>query len=157
MPNFLDSADAVYFHWQVPLTSETPGDVNQMMAGLVPMLDLLDSQTERFNHPLWIGIEYASVRGGAAACPPAPDGSCRPIELFEAGQDVDPDLEVALGEQADAINAVLLATYARPNIQGFFLRGFNPSAVLWDKSSSTYGKPAEDVLRYWYPHLNLDS
>jgi hypothetical protein len=59
-------------------------------------------------------------------------------------------------EQAEAINTVILAAHDRPNIQGFFLRGFNPSAVLWDKSASIYGKPAEDVLRYWYPRLNTD-
>ena len=157
MPDFLDSVDAIYLHWQVPLTSDTPGDVTQMAARLGPVLDLLDLQSERFNRPLWIGVEYASVEGGAAACPPAPDDSCRPIESFGGGQDVDPDLEVALFEQADAINAVILAAYQRPNIQGIFIRGFNPSAILWDKSSSIYGKPAEDVLRYWYPRLNGES
>jgi hypothetical protein len=124
-----------------------------MAQGFVPFLDLLDARTERFNRPLWLSIEYASVQGGATSCPPAPDGSCRPIVMFEAGQDIDVDLEVSFQEQTDAINAVFLASYDRPSIKGFFIRGFNPSAILWDKSSSIYGKPAEDVLRYWYPHL----
>lgn len=157
MPDFLDSVDAIYLDWQVPLTSDAPGDVTQMAARLGPILDLLDLQSERFNRPLWIGAEYASVQGGTAACPPAPDGSCRPIAYFEGGQDIDRDLKVTLFEQAEAINAVLLAANSRSNIQGFFIRGFNPTTVLWDKSSSIYGKPAEDVLRYWYPRLNGDS
>lgn len=156
LPDFLDSVDAIYLHWQVPLTSDSPGDVTQMAARLGPMLELLDLQSERFNRPLWISVEYASVQGGAAACPPAPDESCRPTEHFERGQDVDPDLKVALLEQAEAINAVLLAASMRPSIQGIFIRGFDPSAILWDKSSSIYGKPAEDVLRYWYPRLTGD-
>jgi hypothetical protein len=154
MPAFLDSIDAILLHWQVPAPSEAVGDVKAMAQGFVPILDLLDSRTERFHRPLWISIEYASVQGGIEACPPAPDGSCRAIALFEAGQEIDPDLATEFQEQATAINAVFLATYDRPSIQGFFIRGFNPSALLLDKSSSIYGKPAEDVLRYWYPRLS---
>ncbi|TFH35339.1 MAG: hypothetical protein E4G99_07510 [Anaerolineales bacterium] len=157
MPNFLDSVDAIGLHWQVPLTPDTQEDVHQMAEDVASMLDMIDAQIAHFERPLWIAIEYASVRGGAAACPPAPDGSCRPIELFAGGQDVDPDLEVAASEQAEAINAVILAAYDRPNIQGIFIAGFNPASVLWDKSSSIYGKPAEEVLRYWYPRLGGDS
>jgi hypothetical protein len=156
MPAFLDSVDVIVFHWQVPLLSEASGDVNQIAQRLMPTLDLLDSRTERFNRPLWINIEYASVQGGLAACPPAPDGTCRAIEEFQSGQVVDSDLNVALEEQSKALNAVLLATHDRPTIRGYFIRGFNPAVILWDKSSSIYGKPAEDVLRYWYPRLGSD-
>jgi hypothetical protein len=153
MPTFLDSVDAIILHWQIPITPGSEGNVELMAQGFVPFLDLLDSRTERINRPLWISIEYASVQGGATSCPPAPDGSCRPIALFEAGQDIDPDLAVSFQEQTNAINAVFLATHDRSSIQGFFIQGFNPTAILWDKSSSIYGKPAEDVLRYWYPRL----
>jgi hypothetical protein len=156
MPAFLDSVDVIVFHWQVPLLSEASGDVYQIAQLLIPTLDLLDSRTERFNRPLWISIEYASVQGGLAACPPAPDGTCRAIEEFQSGQVVDTDLSVSLEEQSIALNAVLLATHDRPSIQGYFIRGFNPAVILWDKSSSIYGKPAEDVLRYWYPRFGND-
>jgi hypothetical protein len=156
MPDFLDSVDVIAFHWQVPLTSDVPGDVNQMAQLLIPTLDLLDSRTQRFNRPIWISIEYASVQGGLAACPQAPDGTCRPIDLFQSGQVIDPDLDAAPVEQSMALNAVLLATHDRPTIQGYIIRGFNPVVILWDKSSSIYGKPAEDVLRYWYPRLSGD-
>ncbi len=154
MPDFLDSVDAILFSWQVPISGGFESDAEQMAQGFIPFLDLLDSRTERFNRPLWISIEYASVQGGAASCPPAPDGSCRSIALFERGQDVDPDINPSFEEQTRAINAVFLAAYDRPSIQAFFIMGFDPSALMWDKSSSIYGKPAEDVLRYWYPRIN---
>jgi hypothetical protein len=139
MPTFLDSVDAIILHWQIPIAPGSEGNVELMAQGFIPFLDLLDSRTERINRPLWINIEYASVQGGATSCPPAPDGSCRPVSFQE---------------QTNAINAVFLATHDRSSIQGFFIQGFNPTAILWDKSSSIYGKPAEDVLRYWYPRLN---
>ena len=76
------------------------------------------------------------------------------MEAFAFGRDNDPDLALSFEEQANVINAVFLAAYDRASVQGFFVRGFNPAARLLDKSSSTYGKPVEDVLRYWYPRLN---
>ncbi len=157
LPAFLDSVDVIGFDWQAPLLSDTPGDVGQMAERIAPVLDLLETQVQRFNRPIWLNLEYASVQGGATACPPAPDGSCRSISNFELGQDMDPDLASVPLEQAEAINAVLLAVHDRSSIQGVFVRGYYPIVLLWDKSSSIYGKSAEDVLRYWYPRLQSGS
>ncbi len=154
MPSFLDSVDGILFHWQIPASGGASEDASAIAKGYVPFLDLIDARTGLFNRPVWLSIEYASVQGGATSCPPAPDGSCRSIESFASGQDIDPDLPVSFEEQTKAINSVLLAAYDRAFIQGFFIRGYDPSAILWDKSSSIYGKPAEEVLRYWYPRLN---
>ncbi|MEJ2608395.1 MAG: hypothetical protein P8Z41_17250, partial [Anaerolineales bacterium] len=55
--------------------------------------------------------------------------------------------------QAQALNAVLLEATVRDEIQGFFVRGYNPSVVLQDKSASIYGKPGRDVIWYWYSRL----
>jgi hypothetical protein len=70
---------------------------------------------------------------------------------------VDPDLKVDLGEQAQAMNAVLMEATQRPGIQGFTARRYNPVVALQDKSASVHGKPASDVLWYWYQRLTGQS
>jgi hypothetical protein len=153
IPEFMDSVDAIMVRWRVPIATDLLDDVEQMSRLVQPTLDLWLAQTERFNRPLWLNLDYASVQGGAAACPPAPDGSCRSMDEFAAGLDADPDLSVDMLEQAAAINTILLAGHDRPRITGFLVNGFNASAILWDKSTSIYGKPAEGVVQYWFPRL----
>ena len=70
--------------------------------------EVLPDRTLREREVL-LSLEIPSVRGGASACPPAPDGSCRDPAEFSGGADVDPDLPVDLQVQADAINAVFLS------------------------------------------------
>ena len=55
--------------------------------------------------------------------------------------------------QADIYNAALLAINNIPWINGFISSGFFPPVILQDKSSSIYGKPAGDVLWYWFPKM----
>ena len=52
-----------------------------------------------------------------------------------------------------AINAVLLAAYGRETISGFYVAGFHPAVALQDKSTSVRGKPAQQMLGYWYPRI----
>jgi hypothetical protein len=66
---------------------------------------------------------------------------------------VDPDLEVDLLAQAESLNALLLEATVRSEIKGIYIRGYNPSAVLHDKSASIYAKPGRDVVWYWYSRL----
>ena len=47
----------------------------------------------------------------------------------------------------------LSAINARTWIIGVVSRGFYPPAALQDKSTSVHGKPAADILWYWYPRL----
>jgi hypothetical protein len=55
--------------------------------------------------------------------------------------------------QADLYEAVLTAVNGRPWISGVVSRGYYPPAALRDKSASVHGKPAADILWYWYPRL----
>jgi hypothetical protein len=45
------------------------------------------------------------------------------------------------------------AVNARSWVSGFVSRGFFSPVVLLDKSASIYGKPAADLLWYWFPRL----
>jgi hypothetical protein len=49
--------------------------------------------------------------------------------------------------------AVLNALNSRPYVGGVISRGFYPPTLLQDKSASVHGKPAADLLWYWFPRL----
>jgi len=55
--------------------------------------------------------------------------------------------------QADVYQAMLAAVNERPWVDGFVSRGYYPPAALQDASTSIHGKPAADILWYWYPRL----
>lgn len=155
-PPFIDIVDQVHIYWHPSLQTELKG-VSGMQNQAAMRLDQLLANRVLMGKPIILNVEYLSIQGGSSGCAPAPDGSCRAPADFDMGQQVDPDLAVNLEEQAQAINAVLLEAYSRDRIQGFYIRRFNLLAALLDKSASIYGKPAGDVLWYWFGQLTNTS
>ncbi|MDX1600211.1 MAG: hypothetical protein R3191_01715, partial [Anaerolineales bacterium] len=152
VPPFLDAVDAVHVYWHRPLSSE-PGVEPAQLAeaagrGLDGTLAALPADV-----PIYLSVEYLSVDGSAAACPPAPDGGCRSSAAFDAGAVVDEDLPVNLQAQVQTLRAVLVEAASREQISGFSVRRFYPLVALQDKSASVYGKPAADMLSYEYARL----
>jgi hypothetical protein len=153
-PPFLEAIDEIFIYWHAPLTEGEMKSFTELQSVVGSLID-----EQLLNNPLLLGkpivfnVEYLSVGVSASACAKAPDGSCRPPTVFDQGAIVDQDLSPDLEGQADVINAVILETYARPEIRGFYIRGYNPVVALQDKSASVNGKPARDVLWYWYPRL----
>jgi len=155
IPTIIDVFDEVHIYWHAPLTTiETPAFPEMRMAARSLLVDTILSNPALEGIPIILDVEYLSVGTSATACAMAPDGSCRPSHQFDQGALVDPDLQLDLEGQAYAINAVLLEGFARPEILGFYARGYNPMVVLHDMSASINGKPASDVLWYWYPRIN---
>jgi hypothetical protein len=60
---------------------------------------------------------------------------------------------VDLQQQADIYDAVFNAVNARSWVGGLVSRGYFAPAALQDKSASIHGKPAADLLWYWFPRL----
>jgi hypothetical protein len=58
-----------------------------------------------------------------------------------------------LQAQADQYNALLNVVNQRSWIEGFVTRGYYQPTVLQDESGSVHGKPASQVLAYWYDNL----
>jgi hypothetical protein len=153
-PSFLDAVDEVHLRWHAPLTPGGLADVQSMRATAAGFLDdAVLSQPLVAGKPIVLHIEYASVEGGVSNCPAAPDGSCRAASAFDRGAVVDPDLAVDLTAQAQAYNALLLEANGRAAISGFYASADYPIVSLLDKSTSPYGKPAQDVLTFWYQKL----
>jgi hypothetical protein len=122
-----------------------------MQATAAGLLDqLLLTQPVMASKPIVVHAVYASVEGGATDCPPAADGSCRASSEFDLGAIVDPDLDVDLTAQAQAYNALLLEFSAGRRSAGSMPAATDPMAALLDKSTSPHGKPAQDVLTFWF-------
>ena len=153
IPGFADAVDQIQVYWHVPLTDQNNADMATLQAGASQALDHLLQTSGLNGKPVSLSVEYLSITNSASACAPAPDETCRPNAAFDEGAVVDPDLAVNLDAQAQAFNAMLLEASKRPEITGFYARGYNPIVALQDKSASVNGKPARDVLWYWYPRL----
>jgi hypothetical protein len=64
-----------------------------------------------------------------------------------------PSASLDLKIQADLYQAMLQAINTRDWVGGFISRGYYTPLPLMDKSSSTRGKMAADLLWYWFPRL----
>jgi hypothetical protein len=58
-----------------------------------------------------------------------------------------------LEEQAMAYFALAGAINEQDWIGGLISRGYYPPVILQDKSTSIHGKPAADILEFWYPRF----
>jgi len=153
LPPFLEEVGEAYVYWHVPLSEDPDPTLAAMQISAGDALDALLATPRLQGIPLVLSVEYLSIDGAASACAPYPDGSCRPPESFDLGAIVDPDLEVDLEEQAQAFNAVIAEAAERPEIRGLYARRYNPAAGLRDLSASVNGKPARDILWYWFARI----
>jgi hypothetical protein len=157
-PAFLDRFDELQIYWRASLGERNDLEPDEMQAEAARWIDeVLLATPELEGLPLILSVEYLSIDGSATGCPRAPDFSCRSPEAFDRGQIGDPDLQLDLWEQGAAINAVLMEAYQNTAIEGFYIRRYDPALALQDKSASVNGKPAADVLWYWYPRIQGES
>jgi hypothetical protein len=93
--------------------------------------------------PVFLAVSYPSADNAASA-------SMASAALFQPGSTSAP---VNLQIQADLYQGILMAVNERSWVGGFVSRGYYPPVVLLDASASVHGKPAADVLWYWFPRL----
>ena len=137
IPAFVYNLDGVYLLWYAPLNG---GDVEALR---VAAGQLLDSQVQPFQAALGKPVVIAAALPSTTASLPSST-----IFLPGAAQ-----AAVDLTAQVNAYQALIAAVNERAWIGGFVSRGYYPPAALQDASASIHGKPAADVLWYWYPRL----
>jgi hypothetical protein len=153
-PSFLDSVDQIYVLFSEKLSVLADPSAEELQAEVSRLLDvgLLPLQAG-FGKPILLAAAYPSADGANAGCLPDPNGGCLSFEdLSQPNPDI-PSIQPDLQEQADIYNAFYVAVNQRTWIGGFFSRGFYPPAALRDKSTSVHGKPAQDIIAYWFPRL----
>ncbi len=148
-----DDVDLLYVQLSPPITKTEQPTQNDFETGIAAVLDtdILTLQ-EKTNHPVLLGLQIASVRGGYLDCVKSND-NCLPANAFQRAAPNYASVEPSFKDQAMVYSAALTVINQRSWIAGFYASGYNPSVELIDLSTSTRSKPAGDVLWYWYPRL----
>ena len=153
IPAFLDDVDQVYVVLSGLLTdAEQPSD--QELSNAVKKIvdgDLLKLR-DRFDLPFILGISYPSAKGAASGCVRSSE-SCLPSIVFSQGGLEIPAVETDPRLQAQIYNAVLDVVSKNEWLKGVFSAGYYPPVALEDQSISIHGKPAADVLWFWFDHF----
>jgi len=158
VPPFLDAIDQIYLLWSPPLSNRSDALESALHAEASRLLDerVLPFYLE-YGNPIILAISYPSADGSMTSClsdPLTENGvGCLNPDLLSRPYPDLPSITVDLAEQAGIYNAILLAVNERPFISGVVSRGYYLPALLIDKSSSVHGKPAGNVLWYWFPRL----
>jgi hypothetical protein len=138
LPAFAKDLDGIYLLWNAPLDGSSVDDL-KASAGT-----LLDSTIQPFQaalgKPVILAAAYPSVNG-------AGNVSLPDQQLFQPGAAMG---GLNLQAQEDVYQALFIAVNERGWLGGFVSRGYYPPAALQDGSASVHGKPAEDVLWYWF-------
>ena len=138
VPSFANTLDGIYLLWYAPLNGSSVEDM-KAAAGKILDDEILPYQ-KISGKPLILAVAYPSANAAASAA--------LPVEtLFQPGGTHAP---VNLQAQKDVYQALLSAVNERTWLGGFVGRGYYPPAALQDASASIHGKPAEDVLWYWF-------
>jgi len=147
---WLNDVDAIYVLFSPPLTNS--GDSTTQNLENIFGTEL-DSQVkpfaEQYQKTILIGINYPSTPIALEGCIDY-NGSCLNYETTLL-QDSNVDLNL----QSRIYNAAFVASAKKDWVNGFISRGFDPTLVIKDQGSSIYGKPALDVMWFWY-HLILN-
>lgn len=151
---FLQETDGIYLLWSAALT----GQANASKADLANEAGrLLDNEVAALpaliNKPIILALAYPSATGAATGCISNGAGACLDWTALNRPNPDTSAVGLNLQLQADLYEAVLTAVNGRAWISGVVSRGYYPPAALRDKSASVHGKPAADILWYWFPRM----
>ncbi|MGE5374244.1 MAG: glycoside hydrolase family 113 [Bacteroidota bacterium] len=152
--NILTDVDGLYLLWFAKLSdSATPNKADLLTeAG-----NLLDNNVfpiqQQINKPVIIGLSYPSSTSSATGCIPNGNGGCYDWTALNRPQDDISTVNLDLQQQTDIYDAMLNAINGRTWVNGLVSRGYFMPVALQDKSASVHGKPAADLLWYWFPRF----
>lgn len=152
--NLLRNADGMYLLWFARLSDSASPDKADMTAQAGRLLDenVFPVQAQ-VGKPVIIGLSYPSSAYSATGCIPNGSGGCLDWSALDRPNADIGAVSLDLQQQFDIYDAVLNAVNGRPWVSGFVSRGYFPPVALQDKSASVHGKPAADLLWYWFPRL----
>jgi hypothetical protein len=154
VPGFVLETDGFYLLWQAPLATATETPRDQIFAEAGRLLDQEVAVFQgTYKKPIVLGLAFPSVTAAGTACLPDTQGRCLEWTVLSRPNPDFPSLTLSLQRQADLYQAMLEAVNGRSWVGGIVSRGYYPPALLQDKSASVHGKPAADILWYWFPRL----
>jgi hypothetical protein len=153
-PSFISKVDEIYLLWNARLAEAAGVSEPELEKKVGQLLDEVALPFQlQVDIPLTMAAAYPSASGGITGCISGPDGSCLPLTALAPPNPDIPDIQLNLEEQVEVYNALLAAINERPWISGFVSRGYYPPTALEDKSASIHGKPASDVLWFWFADM----
>ncbi len=151
---FLSDIDGIYLLWSLKLSSSSNPSKTEMSDEAGRLMDTnVSPLASLIGKPIIIAVAYPSVEGAADGCIDDGNGGCLHWTQLSPPDPAASSADVDLQLQADMYEAMLTAVNARQWVGGIVSRGYYPPTILQDKSASIHGKPAADVLWYWYPRL----
>lgn len=152
--NVLRDADAIYLLWFAKLSDLPNPNKADMAAEAGRLLDnnILPVQMQ-VGKPVILALSYPSSTYSATGCIPNGSGGCLYwTALNRPSADIG-TVSLDLQQQFDIYDAVFNAMNTRTWVNGLVSRGYYVPVALLDKSASIHGKPAADLLWYWFPRL----
>ena len=151
LPNFIDRFDGIYISVDSPLAFGEHPSFEMIQSGFTDVIDNHIYEVYRSTQkPIILALAYPSVEMSASGCAILNE-DCYNDGLFQTN-----DIKhyvIDLEEQALIYNAIFPIIASRDWITGTSIRGYNPIVTILDGSSSIAGKPAFDVVQYWFTNL----
>jgi hypothetical protein len=136
-PDWLKDTDLLYALFSPTVINSTDA-INEISNQLDILVYPLN---EKFSKPIIIGSSFVSTEQALTGCVDN-NGSCSySNDLF---------LPSDVGLQASLYNALSVSTFSKPWITGLISRSYYPFLLLSESGPSIYGKPAYDVLWFWF-------
>lgn len=153
IPEFVKDVDQIYVVLDGQLSDQETPEAGSIQVQTTQLLnnDILAIR-DKFDKPLLLGISYPSSSGAASGCIKSGD-ACLPEAIFnQAGLEIQ-SVNRNLAEQAVLYNGILNALSQNAWVAGVIASGYYPAVSVQDKSKSIRGKPAGDVVWFWFDHF----
>ena len=105
-----------------------------------------------FNKPITIALSYPSIVDAKCAFI-GEDGFSKDFSLHKTDMSMYNNHQIDLLEQAEFYNELFIAVNERDWINGVVSDSYYPPISLMDKTASVHGKPAADVLWFWFTNM----
>ncbi len=152
--SILTDVDGVYLLWFAKLSDSPTPDKADLLAEAGRLLDENIAPVQQaINKPFIIALSYPSSTYSATGCIPNGSGGCYDWTALNRPKDDLTTVDLDIQQQTDIYEALFNAVNARPWVNGLVSRGYFMPVALQDKSASVHGKPAADLLWYWFPRL----
>lgn len=153
LPSWIGQFDLVLLELETPVTinnAQTVQDYSDFLAGFIQS-SIIPLQ-QQLSRQLLIGIRYPSTDGASNGCTTTQNG-CFPFDQINfPGVDIE-GVSMDLQEQADIYSAVIAQFSQQTWVQGIIGLDYFPSVGLSDESTSSRGKPAEQVMNIYFHTL----
>ncbi len=150
----LSDVDAVYLLWFAQLSDQPNPNKADLLTAAGNLLDNNIAPIQaQLNKPFVIALSYPSATYSATGCIPNGNGGCYDWKVLSRPNGDIGTVNLDLQQQVDIYDAMFNAINARGWVSGLVSRGYFAPVALQDKSASIHGKPAADLLWYWFPRL----